>query len=367
MGEKNNSEHRSQFLSASALQRLFVEFTIREKWFVALILGGFVVAALAQYHLGLAMAVGFIFASYPVVANDSIQTLGTFIASNRDVVWWKKWLFIGGIFAATVTASWFLYNGDVSYERLTTKGFEEAPTAFHYLQLTAPLFLLMLTRLRIPVSTSLLILTAFATQTSTIEKIVSKSLTGYVIAFIGAAFLWGLFTPLLEKMMKSSPAKWWRPVQWVTTGVLWSFWWQQDAANIAVYLPRSLEWWQLLGFISVIFLGLGIMIKAGGERIQKIVDEKSYVVDVRSATIIDALYALILWYFKIKSKIPMSTTWVFLGLLSGRELMISIRSKMKGKRSIKGALKIIAIDAGSAMIGLVVSLIIGASVSGITF
>ncbi len=44
---------------------------------------------------------------------------------------------------------------------------------------------------------------------------------------------------------------------------------------------------------------------------------------MRSATIIDFVYALILFYFKGINSIPMSTTWVFVGLLTGRELAIA--------------------------------------------
>ena len=35
------------------------------------------------------MAVGFLFAAYSVIANDSVQTLGTWIASNNERVNWK--------------------------------------------------------------------------------------------------------------------------------------------------------------------------------------------------------------------------------------------------------------------------------------
>ena len=40
----------------------------------------------------------FLFAAYAAIANDSIQTIGTFIASNQDKKWWVLWIFIGGIF-----------------------------------------------------------------------------------------------------------------------------------------------------------------------------------------------------------------------------------------------------------------------------
>ena len=38
--------------------------------------------------LTLWMAVGFLFAGYSVIANDSVQTLGTWIASNNDRFNW---------------------------------------------------------------------------------------------------------------------------------------------------------------------------------------------------------------------------------------------------------------------------------------
>jgi hypothetical protein len=44
---------------------------------------------------------------------------------------------------------------------------------------------------------------------------------------------------------------------------------------------------------------------------------------MRSATIIDLVYAMLLIYFKELNNIPMSTTWVFVGLLTGRELAIA--------------------------------------------
>ena len=52
-----------------------------------------------------------------------------------------------------------------------------------------------------------------------------------------------------------------------------------------------------------------------GGKIQKIVLSKTGTRFVRSATIIDFIYAFILLYFKQYNDIPMSTTWVFVGLL----------------------------------------------------
>ena len=56
------------------------------------------------------------------------------------------WLYMGGIVEA-VSISWYLFDGDVSYQRLASEGFDETPSQFNFLQVAAPLFLLILTRL----------------------------------------------------------------------------------------------------------------------------------------------------------------------------------------------------------------------------
>ena len=95
------------------------------------------------------------------------------------------------------------------------------------------------------------------------------------------------------------------------------------------------------------------------------VDEKNNVLNIRVATIIDLLYAIILFYFKIHSKIPMSTTWVFLGLLAGRELAISIQSRGGfGVRTPRQAMQMLSKDAGMAAIGLLISLVVAYMVNG---
>ena len=93
------------------------------------------------------MWVGFLFASYSVVANDSIQTLGTFLSANKERSTWTLWFFVAGLLLATTGFSWLEYGGDVTFQRLSSKGFETAPTEFTFLQVAAPLFLLVLTRL----------------------------------------------------------------------------------------------------------------------------------------------------------------------------------------------------------------------------
>tara|TARA_R100001082_G_C4288510_1_gene127124 strand:- start:100 stop:684 length:585 start_codon:yes stop_codon:yes gene_type:complete len=183
---------------------------------------------------------------------------------------------------------------------------------------------------------------------------------GYIIAFATAIIVWYLVTDLFERYKKTKPSKIWTPLQWISSGALWSVWLTQDMANIAVVLPRSLSFDQFFVVASTMFLGMGMLFYLKGDKIQEIVLEKSNVVDVRAATVIDFIYACLLYYLKIISTIPISTTWVFLGLLGGRELAIQLRKK-KGNTS--SATKMILKDMSYAGIGLIVSLILAFSIN----
>ena len=320
-----------------------------------------IVCFFAYPYPEVAMWLVFFLAAYSAIANDSIQTIGTFIASNADKKWYYLWIYMGSIFLITVTYSWINYGGDISYERLASKGLNEAPEQFKFLQVFAPVVLLILTRFRMPVSTSILLLSAFATQASSITSILQKSFFGYFIAFALAIIVWLITTNLFEKYKNSKPSKLWLPLQWISSGALWSTWIMQDMANVAVVLPRSLTLDQFLVVSSFIFFGLGLLFYLRGDRIQKIVTEKTDIIDVRAATVVDFIYACLLYYLKVISTIPISTTWVFIGLLGGRELAINIKLYSKGNY-IK-ALKMISKDALYAGIGLAVSLALALSIN----
>ena len=232
----------------------------------------------------LAMWTVFFLAAYSAIANDSIQTIGTFIASNSHRKWYYLWLFMGSIFLLTVTYSWINYNGDISHGRLATKGLNEAPSSFVFLQVFAPVVLLIITRLKMPVSTSILLLSAFTTKASSITSIIQKSMFGYLIAFVTAIIGWTIITNIFEKFKKEKPSPIWVPLQWISSGALWSTWIMQDMANIAVVLPRSLNADQFILVASTVFFGLGLLFYLKGDRIQEIVTEKSDIIDVRAAT-----------------------------------------------------------------------------------
>jgi phosphate/sulfate permease len=364
MAKKKLTESISQDRISRVTYRFF-DIAKQERSFLTMIIFLTFVCGLVTPYPQVAMWVGFALAGYSTIANDSIQTIGTFIASNTRTKWWYLWLFIGGIFLIAVGLSWFQYDGDVSSGRLSTKGFHIAPTSFSFLQLCAPLILLILTRLRMPVSTTFLILNSFSTNSGAILKVLNKSLIGYFLAFATAIIVWVIIGKFINKFAKGQPAKFWKYAQWLTSGLLWFTWVQQDAANIAIYLPRELSVYQFIAFAGYIFLGLGLLFYWKGDRIQEIVTEKSGVADIRAATIVDFVYAILLFYFKIYSGVPMSTTWVFIGLLGGRELAISFTKKRAKKRkmSLIKSLSMVKRDLYTALIGLLISLVLALAIN----
>ncbi len=367
MPEQETSGHPSPSETVTFTEQFFSSslYTIfrEERNFLALIGLFFFIAGVTFPHAEIAKWVGFALAGYSAIANDSIQTIGTFIASNEDKKWWVLWLFIGGIFMATVSYSWYVNDGDVTYQRLSAKGFSEAPTSFTFLQIAAPIFLLLLTRMRMPVSTTFLILSCFSANASAIGDVLIKSVSGYFVAFGTAIVVWIVLSKAIQKLTKGKAHSIWMVFQWITSGALWAVWIMQDAANIAVYLPRSLSFPQFLAFSTFIFLGLGLLFYLRGDKIQRVVTEKSDVSDIRSATIIDFVYAIILYYFKIQSNIPMSTTWVFIGLLAGREIAMSF-TDVRGKgKPLKASLQLIGKDVGYALVGLAVSIALAIAIN----
>lgn len=321
------------------------------------------------------MWLGFILAAYSVVGNDVIQTLGTFLASNEDKPWYILWLFAATIMTATLVYGWYQYGGDVSYERLIGDGGfadpkykdpRDIPT-FGWAYVLPPLVLMAITRFGIPVSTSFLILTFF--NPKNLQNMVVKSVSGYLVAFVAAIVLYMVITKSLEKRFVANPIKdsektWWTVAQWASTGFLWTQWLAQDFANIYVYLPRKIDGMTLALSLAVLLSMLAYIFYSRGGAIQAIVKAKSNTDDIRSATFIDLSYAIVLYFFKELNNIPMSTTWVFLGLLAGREIALRYNNS---KKVPKETLADLGRDLGKVFFGLVVSIALVFLIQWLTF
>jgi phosphate/sulfate permease len=242
---------------------------------------------------------------------------------------------------------------DASYNRL--EKYDE-PTKVGWWFILPPLILMLITRAGIPVSTTFMILTFF--EPKNLWETTEKSILGYIVAFVVAIIVYLLITKTLEKRfiergITKREEQVWTVLQWVSTGFLWTQWLIQDFANIFVYLPRDINPTTLVLAILGNLLLLGFIFFQKGGRIQKIVKSKYNSSDVRSATIIDFIYGFTLFFFTELNNIPMSTTWVFIGMLSGREIAMRL---LIDKTISRDTLKMVGYDLGRVTFGLVVSI-----------
>ena len=310
------------------------------------------------------MIIGFLLAGFSVVANDSLQTLGTYISSNRQRTPKSvQMIFVCCITSIVLFLGWYLHQGEPAWGRLDSF---PVPERFTWAYIIPPIAVLALTAWGAPVSTSFLVLSSFVPEN--IGRLLGSSISGYVMAFFLGLAAWGFGIWLLERWIfrrnqdSQEISKIWFVIQWFSTGFLWSMWLVQDMANIFVYLPRNLNFISMGVCTLILCVGLCMLIVIGGGPIQAVLRSKTNTSDLRSATLIDFMFGLCLLFKAFLSNFPLSTTWVFLGLLAGRELALRIREleqKNIFTNQMYGSLSsVIGSDLGKASVGLIVSLVI---------
>jgi phosphate/sulfate permease len=139
-----------------------------------------------------------------------------------------------------------------------------------------------------------------------------------------------------------------------------------DLANVFIFLPRQLDLLPMLMCTFLLCFGLCRLISIGGGPIQGVLCTKTNTSDVRSATAIDLLFGSCLLGCAWFTSFPLSTTWVFLGLLGGREVALrfqSQRSDLKfanqdGGHWSQAVSQAVGSDLLKASIALVVSVLI---------
>ena len=307
------------------------------------------------------MIAGFLLSMYACVSNDIIQTLGTFLSANKKTPFQYLWLFSVVVLTITIVTGWVFNNGDMSFGLLTRIPVTEN---FTFIYLLPPIILIILTRWGIPVASTFLILSLFSiSDVSVIWMMLTKSVLGYIIAFIVAILIYNIIGRPVERYFyytqkrsgNDKISKWWMVAKWCSTAFIWSQWLVQDSAKLFVYLPRHASVSELIFVLLCFTAFLGILTYQRGGDIQNIVKMKTNVQDPRSATIIDVIYALILLYFINMNNIPMSTTWVFMGLLAGREVALYHRLRFE---SPKKMYKHIFKDLYKVTMGLIVSIVV---------
>ena len=310
------------------------------------------------------MIIGFLLAGFSVVSNDSLQTLGTYISSNRQRTPKSvQMVFVCSITITVLFLGWYLHQGEPAWGRLESF---PVPERFTWAYIIPPIAVLVLTAWGAPVSTSFLVLSSFVPEN--IGRLLVSSISGYVMAFFLGLAAWGFGIWLLERWIfrrnqdSQEINKIWYVIQWFSTGFLWSMWLIQDMANIFVYLPRNLNLISMGVCTLILCVGLCMLIVIGGGPIQGVLRSKTNTSDLRSATLIDFMFGLCLLLKAFLSSFPLSTTWVFLGLLAGRELALHIRQleqKTVFTNQMYGSLSgVIGSDLGKASVGLIVSLVI---------
>jgi len=298
--------------------------------------------------------IGFLLASYSIIANDSMQTLWTFMASNKKIKWQYLWAWASAVLIWTIVYSFIAYSWDISYWRL-----EKIPyVPIEWYHLLPPIILVILTRFWIPVSTSLMVFAVFASWL-VFEKVLIKSFLWYSLALIVWLSLWFIFIKLFKnkenKKISVENEKKWMIFQWITTWFLWFTWLSHDIANIAVFLPRKIDIISLLLILFVLVSSLWYVFYKKWWKIQEIVKEKTSLDYIKTATFIDLIYAFILLFFKWYNSIPMSTTWVFLWLIAWREVAIYLTVK---DYKFKSLFPIIWKDIVKVVIWLIISIFI---------
>jgi hypothetical protein len=315
--------------------------------------------------IGPLQAAGFLLASYAVIGNDALQTLGTFLAGNRGrTPKLLQAMFLCAVLCGFLLLGWSLGGGDPAWGRLSSFAL---PERFGWADLLPPIVVLALTQWGAPVSTSFLVLTAFGP--SNLPGLLLQSLAGYGAAFVVGALLYGSLPWLLDPPSGTSEADeppdsagrpiLWLWLQWTATGWLWGQWLIQDLANIYVYLPRRLTGMEMAASLTVLCAGVGLLVARDGGAIQRVLACKTDSDDPRSSTLITALYGLVLFAFARISTVPMSTTWVFLGLLAGREMGLLLRLGLRPASQVASDLGRDLLRAG---LGLVVSVGVALSI-----
>ena len=318
------------------------------------------------------MVIGFLLAAYSVTANDSLQTLGSYLSSNEHrTPKGVQMMFVCTMTAIVLMGGWFINNGEPAWGRLAS--FPQ-PDCFTWAYLIPPIAVLALTAWGAPVSTSFLVLSAF--EPGNIGTLVERSVSGYLLALSLGLAVWGLGLTLLERLFKpnhqpstnitSDVNRLWYGLQWCSTGWLWSLWLVQDLANIFIFLPRSLGLIPMLLCTAALCLGLCALVAFGGGPIQGVLRSKTNTADLRSATMIDLMFAICLLTQTQLSNFPLSTTWVFLGLLGGREIALALRQRSAehdgSTQAIAQLSKNLSQDIWKAGVGLIVSLMIAVGI-----
>ena len=206
-----------------------------------------------------------------------------------------------------------------------------------------------------------MILSIFSSE-NMISFMLLKTFSGYALGFTLSFFLWNFlykhFNQVLTKKDISLKETEWKFLQWASTGLLWVIWLTQNTVNIVVYVPRLFTLREIILFILLGIVMIGFIFYNKGGPIQEMVKQKSDMKNARSATMINLCFAFVILSMSLYNSIPMATTWIFIGILAGREIAVAkYNTNVEISNKYKNAYNLIIQDLLSAGFGITVSLI----------
>ncbi len=295
--------------------------------------------------------------SYTVIGNNYIQTIGSFIVNNkkRSKI---NWIFLSFSFIITTLISWFIYEGEVDYSLLKNIEYQKD---LDIVIILIPLLLNIFTKYGIPVSATFLIIPLFSTS-NTIHIMITKTITSYFLAFIVSFFIWSfIYKNFINKIKNTSEDlnRLWNIAEYITTALVWMAWNILSICVFVVFVDRQFNIYELIIFNMIIIFILYLLINNSGGKIEKIIKEKRDSNNKKTVTIFNLIFAIILLYLQFFSNVPLTTTWVFLGLLAGKELAMTYveSSLFASGRNMKASIAKIIVDLNKAIVGIVFSLI----------
>jgi hypothetical protein len=297
-----------------------------------------------------------IIASFAIVGNDSPQLIGTHLATRQDEKWYKTLAFVGVIFVVVLGLCWYFYDGEVHFKILDNV----SPRNINKYYLISPAILLFLTHNGIPTSSTFLVLSVFLNKAN-IMNMLTKTAASYFISFAASAYVFLKILRRYKKYLLSASSNdryisLWNQLQLASTILLVINWLCFSISNITVFLPRKLSLHDFLLFMFILLYTLASVLSNKSNKMQEILLSKSGANNLKINVLINMLFSAVLFIFKVINNVSIATTFVFLGILAGKEIAIASSEMDIFGRNYKRTILTILRDINKCIFGVGVSL-----------
>lgn len=296
-----------------------------------------------------------ILTTYHIMANNAVQIIGMFVASNDKKDKLKIWLLLSFIFVLTVLISWLFFDKQLHFSLLNSIQYNEN---LSILLIFLPIILYFFTKKNIPISATFLIIPIFSNN-NTLQSMVVKTLISYFLSFTISFIFWYFLYIKYKNFIdieKNNNKNRWIIIEYLSTAMLLGIWLVTSTCTFTIFLPRVFTIKYLILFIIVGIFSILVILYNDNTTIKKIIGNKSDI-NYKSGAIFNILFAMIMLSVQYISKIPITSTWVFLGVLAGRELAIAGSKKNNNSLNIIQSLKNDLSDLYSAILGIIFSLV----------